>query len=444
MNDSEELVGLFVNVKASSMKSAIHKRHSKWYERLFFSTTTQILITTLLCILFPASLLWGIDFFVSMNVAQFNSLIGVVLCNICILVTLRKLLKFPGNKSSSFVISAVFSCYLALFLIFFFFRFNYSGLFLSVCFILSLGYGFVGYFFGRRWSTPKIALISIGKASSLMGNQQAKWFVLDEPVIKEERRFDMIVADLHSPDLGADWQKFLASCVLVGIPVHNAKQVEESLTGRVRIRHMYENQLGSLLPSPVYSLLKRIVDVFAVLAVMPIVLPIMLITAIVIRLESKGGALFIQKRVGKGGKEFDIYKFRSMAHDSEKDGAQFAATGDIRVTRVGKFIRKTRIDELPQFFNVLKGDMSLIGPRPEQKVFVDQFEEKIPFYNYRHIVRPGISGWAQVMQGYAADVEDTQIKVEFDFYYIKHFSLWLDVLIVFKTIKTMLTGFGAR
>ena len=254
----------------------------------------------------------------------------------------------------------------------------------------------------------------------------------------------MIVADLYASELSPEWQKFLAACVLAGIPVHNAKQVEESLTGRVRIRHMYENQLGSLLPSPVYSLVKRIIDVVAVLGVMPIVLPVMLITAIVIKLESKGGALFIQKRVGKGGREFDIYKFRSMAHDSEKDGAKFASAGDMRVTRVGKFIRKTRIDELPQFFNVLKGDMSLIGPRPEQKVFVDQFEEKIPFYNYRHIVRPGISGWAQVMQGYAADVEDTQIKVEFDFYYIKHFSLWLDVLIVFKTIKTMLTGFGAR
>ena len=228
------------------------------------------------------------------------------------------------------------------------------------------------------------------------------------------------------------------------MPVYNARQIEESLTGRVRIRHMYENQLGSLLPSPVYSVIKRIIDIVAVLAVMPIVLPIMLVTAIAVVLESKGGALFIQNRVGKGGKEFKIYKFRSMTKDSEKDGAQFASAGYMRVTKIGKFIRKTSIDELPQFFNVLKGDMSLIGPRPEQKVFVDAFEEQIPFYNYRHIVRPGISGWAQVTQGYTADVDDTQIKVEHDFYYIKHFSMWLDVLIVFKTIKTMLTGFGAR
>ena len=207
---------------------------------------------------------------------------------------------------------------------------------------------------------------------------------------------------------------------------------------------MYENDLGSLLPSPIYSLIKRILDTVLVLATFPLTLPIMLLTAIAIRLEREGGALFIQKRVGQGGKEFDIYKFRSMCKDSEKDGAQFASAGDMRVTRIGKFIRKTRIDELPQFFNVLKGDMSLIGPRPEQKVFVDQFEEEIPFYSYRHIVKPGISGWAQVVHGYAADVDDTKVKIEHDFYYIKYFSLWLDILIVFKTLKTMLTGFGAR
>ena len=133
-----------------------------------------------------------------------------------------------------------------------------------------------------------------------------------------------------------------------------------------------------------------------------------------------------------------------MGKDSEKHGAQMASANDMRVTRVGKFIRKTRIDELPQFFNVLKGDMSLIGPRPEQKVFVDQFEQEIPFYNYRHIVKPGITGWAQVTHGYAGDADETRVKIEHDFYYIKHISFSLDILIVFKTVKTMLTGFGAR
>ena len=133
-----------------------------------------------------------------------------------------------------------------------------------------------------------------------------------------------------------------------------------------------------------------------------------------------------------------------MIINSEKDGAKLAQVGDTRITRVGRFIRKTRLDELPQFWNILKGDMSLIGPRPEQKVFVEQFNKRIPFYNYRHIVKPGLSGWAQVTQGYAGNEDETQIKLEHDFYYIKHFSFSLDILIIFKTIKTILTGFGAR
>ncbi|AVL71134.1 glycosyl transferase [Oligella urethralis] len=421
-----------------------HKRHSKWYERLFFSTTTQIIITTFICAIMPAWILWGERFFSHPAVTEINSFYGVIASNICSLITLRVLLKFPGNKSSSFIISTVLAWYTVLIVVFLLFRLEYSLYFLVFSLTLTLFYGFLGFFFGRRWATPKIALIPYGRAADLASIPGASWYLLRNPEIEGERRYNMIVADLHSKKLTAEWQKFLAHCVLSGMPVYNSRQIEESLTGRVKIRHLHENQLGSLLPSPIYSVIKRITDIVVVLMVMPIVLPIMLITAIAVVLESKGGALFIQNRVGKGGKEFKIYKFRSMTKDSEKDGAQFASANDMRVTRIGKFIRKTRIDELPQFFNVLKGDMSLIGPRPEQKVFVDAFEEQIPFYNYRHIVRPGISGWAQVTQGYAADVEDTQIKVEHDFYYIKNFSLWLDLLIVFKTIKTMLTGFGSR
>src|SRR5690606_6806086 len=129
---------------------------------------------------------------------------------------------------------------------------------------------------------------------------------------------------------------------------------------------------------------------------------------------------------------------------SEDEGAQFASRNDARVTRVGQVIRKLRIDEIPQFINVLKGEMSLIGPRPEQRVFVEHFDREIPFYSYRHVVRPGITGWAQVTQGYAADADDTRLKIEHDFYYIKHCSLALDLLIVLRTIQTVLTGFGAR
>ena len=139
-----------------------------------------------------------------------------------------------------------------------------------------------------------------------------------------------------------------------------------------------------------------------------------------------------------------MYKFRSMTECSDVNQQQETEQDDARVTGIGRFIRKTRIDELPQFLNVLKGEMSLIGPRAEYKRFADELEKQVPFYQYRHIVKPGISGWAQVMHGYATGADETQIKIEHDFYYIKNFSFWLDTLIVFKTIKTVITGFGAR
>ncbi|MDH3000855.1 glycosyl transferase [Chelonobacter oris] len=357
-------------------------------------------------------------------------------------IFLRVLMRYPGDKSSSFIFSTVISCYSIIILTLLLSRLDYSLYLLLSSFLLTLLFYFTGYFFAKRRVVPKIAYIPFGRGEVLGEINNVKWYCLTSPELKH--RYDAIAADLHSLDLTPEWQRFLAKCTLSGIPVYNARQLEESLTGRVKIRHMYENDLGSLLPSPVYSLIKRSIDVLLVIVTFPVTLPIMLLTAFAVSLESEGGALFIQKRVGQGGKEFSIYKFRSMCKDSEKDGAQFAASCDMRVTSIGKFIRKTRIDELPQFFNVLKGDMSLIGPRPEQKAFVDQFEREIPFYSYRHIVKPGISGWAQVVHGYAADVDDTRIKIEHDFYYIKHFSLWLDILIVFKTLKTMLTGFGAR
>lgn len=422
------------------MNTEIQKRHSRWYERLFFSTTTQTLLGSLLCILLPAFLLWGNSLF-SLD-TRYNSIVASFIAFVCITITLRILLKYPGNKSISFVLSTLISWYFIIYSALFFFRVEYSVVFLAINFTLTLLFCFIGYFLSRQWLVPKIAFVPYGRAKNIDKISNVEWIELTSPFLVQ-RRINAIAVDLHT-NLTPEWQKFLANCTLQGVPVYNSRQLEESLTGRVKIRHMYENDLGSLLPSPIYSLIKRCIDILLIVITFPITLPIMLITAIAIRLESDGGAMFIQKRVGQGGKEFNIYKFRSMCKDSEKDGAKFAQSGDMRVTRIGKFIRKTRIDELPQFFNVLKGDMSLIGPRPEQKAFVDKFEEEIPFYNYRHIVKPGISGWAQVVHGYAADVDDTRVKIEHDFYYIKNFSFWLDILIVFKTLKTMLTGFGAR
>ena len=357
-------------------------------------------------------------------------------------VSINKLLYFPGKQSWLHILPAVGLSYGSVFFISGILFITFSNSFVLINSLLATLF-FVGDFIRRNRHLPNMAYIPHGRAGSAAQIPHANWICLNTPELPQTP-VQAVVADLHCPDLSADWQRFLAACTLDGIPVYNIRQIEESLTGRVKIRHLYENDLGSLLAPAGYMLVKRLLDILCVLAALPFALPLMLLTAIAIRLESAGSVLFVQNRVGQGGREFKIYKFRSMRTDSEQNGAQLAQVGDSRITRVGSFIRKTRLDELPQFFNILKGDMSLIGPRPEQKVFVEQFEKSIPFYQYRHIVKPGLSGWAQVTQGYAGNTDETQVKIEHDFYYIKHFSFSLDVLIIFKTVKIILTGFGAR
>ena len=173
-------------------------------------------------------------------------------------------------------------------------------------------------------------------------------------------------------------------------------------------------------------------------------LPIALVTAILIKLESPGPALYRQERVGKNGRPFTIMKFRSMRVDAEKDGPVWAQTGDDRTTRVGRVIRKIRVDEIPQFWNILRGEMNFVGPRPERPHFVAQLAEEIPFYEQRHLIPPGLTGWAQIKYPYGASIEDARQKLQYDLYYIKNQSLVLDAAILFETIKTILFGRGAR
>jgi exopolysaccharide biosynthesis polyprenyl glycosylphosphotransferase len=190
---------------------------------------------------------------------------------------------------------------------------------------------------------------------------------------------------------------------------------------------------------------KRLFDILASGTLLLLTLPLMLITAILIPLENRGPVFYSQERVGQGGKPFKVLKFRSMRVDAEKDGRpQWAREKDSRVTRVGSFIRKTRIDELPQILNVLKGEMSFVGPRPERSFFVEQLIQQIPYYNYRHNVKPGITGWAQIRYPYGASVEDAIEKLQYDLYYVKNHSLFLDLIILFQTMQVILFGQGAR
>ncbi|MGN5038434.1 sugar transferase [Aeromonas sp. 74A] len=410
------------------------RRHSRWYERVLFSPPVLFIFGAWLAVCLPAIERWGWEFWLYLDAVRYNTLVGAFGAFLLTGIVLHRFLRYPGASPVAYMIPTVTTLYGALVGVLFFLRLPYSRQVVFESYLVALLCCWLVYFIGRRYRTPKYALLPFGAYMPLTEHHCVEWRLLEKPDLGKVR-YDAVVADLRDEQLAGEWERFIARCALSHIPVYHIKQISEALTGRVKIDHLHENQLGSLLPSPVYAFFKRLLDILAALVAIPLFFPLMLVTAFLIKLESPGPVMFLQNRVGKGNKDFCIYKFRSMCKDSEKAGAQFAQDGDMRVTRVGKVIRKLRIDELPQFFNVLKGDMSLIGPRPEQRTFVDQFEREIPFYMYRHIVRPGISGWAQVVHGYAADADDTRIKIEHDFYYIKHFSLWLDVLIVFKRLR---------
>ncbi len=193
------------------------------------------------------------------------------------------------------------------------------------------------------------------------------------------------------------------------------------------------------------DILKKVFDLSVASLILLLTWPFMLFTALAVKLESAGPVLYSQTRVGLNGKEFSIYKFRSMTQDAEKDGkAVWATKNDARVTRVGAFIRNTRLDELPQLYNVFKGDMSFVGPRPERPQFVEELKEQIPFYDARHKVKPGLMGWAQLKYPYGASVGDARNKLKYDLYYVKNHSFFMDVLIVIQTVEVVLLGKGVH
>ena len=232
-----------------------------------------------------------------------------------------------------------------------------------------------------------------------------------------------------------------------GIRVYDLTDFYEALWQKVPIYYLQGGWFAltqgfQLFHSPLGPRIKRLVDIGCALALLTLTLPLMLITAIAIRLETKGPVIFRQRRVGEGHREFTLLKFRSMRPDAEATGAQWAKANDDRVTGVGRLIRLTRIDELPQLWNVLRGEMSFIGPRPERPEFTEALEKQIPFYNLRHLVRPGITGWAQVLYPYGASVEDARQKLQYDLFYIKNYSLSLDLVILFKTVRVVLFGRG--
>jgi len=220
------------------------------------------------------------------------------------------------------------------------------------------------------------------------------------------------------------------------------------MLGQIRIDQLHAGWLifGNGFDRSVFrDVAKRLFDIVCSFVLLAMAAPILLVTALCIKLESKGPVLYRQERVGQDGRTFSVLKFRSMRVDAEKNGApQWAIARDNRVTRVGSLIRRYRIDEFPQLLNVLKGEMSLVGPRPERPFFVEQLIAEIPFYAVRHSVKPGVTGWAQVRYQYGASVEDSLQKLQYDLYYVKNHSLFLDIVVLFETVGVVLSGKGAR
>ena len=266
--------------------------------------------------------------------------------------------------------------------------------------------------------------------------------------IAKKYRIDEIVVGVRERRNGGLPADQLLECKLAGIEVVDWPSFFERETGQIQVESLNPSWMifsDGFRRGSVTDMSKRMFDVAASMLLMLISLPVILLTALLIWLESGSPIFYRQERVGEHGRVFEVLKFRSMRQDAERDGMpQWAKKQDDRVTRVGTIIRKLRIDELPQVFNVLKGDMSFVGPRPERPFFVKDLSQKVPYYPSRHTVKPGITGWAQIRYPYGATVEDAVQKLQYDLYYVKNHTLFLDLIILFQTAQVVLFGKGAR
>lgn len=280
----------------------------------------------------------------------------------------------------------------------------------------------------------------------------SQWDVLDagqslQALVRDKHIVEIVVA-LSERRGGSMPMRELLDCKLSGVRVTDAVTFFEQNAGQIRLDAVSAGWLifGEGFNQGFWrTSTKRLFDIVSALTLIILSSPLMLLTVVAIKLESSGPVLYRQERVGQFGKVFRVVKFRSMRTDAEKDGVpRWASVGDSRVTRVGRVIRKIRVDELPQLFSVLAGSMSMVGPRPERPYFVDQLTQEIPFYAVRHSVKPGVTGWAQVSYQYGASREDTVEKLQYDLYYVKNHSLFLDLVILFQTVGVVLTGKGAQ
>jgi lipopolysaccharide/colanic/teichoic acid biosynthesis glycosyltransferase len=414
-------------------------RHS-----LFESLRVELLLLLTLAVIAPAPLLGRyllpgiesrpIDY--AVIAAAFGAGTGLLL--------LRRVSAFPGTTIFGYILPSFLTSYGLAVAVMFLARADYSRLYLAVSLLVAVAVTFAVRFHLDKATSQRFYYVPAGNMSVVDQTPEVEWIPLLSAEVPTVRRA-VIVADLRH-DHADQWERMLAEAAIRGHVVYHVKQIAESLTGRVAIEHLSENSFGSLMPNLAYVKFKRVIDVIGTLFILPVLIPLLAVIALAIRLDSRGPVFFTQRRMGFRGEPFTVIKFRTMRPRDESADRDDCVTQDEddRITRLGRFLRRTRLDELPQAFNVLRGEMSWIGPRPEAIPLSEWYEAEIPHYRYRHIVRPGISGWAQVNQGHVADLTSVNLKLHYDFFYIKNFSAWLDLLILFRTVATVTSGFGAK
>lgn len=316
---------------------------------------------------------------------------------------------------------------------------TFSLFHLVTSFSIGLAWYFLIAILRARMTYPRLAVVGSLPVDAELLSSRIEWVLLSKPRLP--RNVLGIVFDKRR-DRTPQWDRLFTRAVLRNIPVYELSRLREMVTGRVQLQGRPEEVFGELRPSNTFLRAKRVVDALAALVALPIVLPVLAVLAAIVRIDSPGHPIFRQTRVGYQGRYFTCYKLRTMHIDM--GGPAYTADGDPRITRAGRWLRKWRLDELPQVFNVLMGEMSWIGPRPEAVTLARQYERTIPNYAYRHAVRPGISGWAAVHQGNVALEDAIIVKLEYDFYYLKNFSVWLDFLTMLMSVRTIITGFGHR
>lgn len=407
----------------------------------FIETWVDALLGFLFCVVLPIPLYATDEPFVGPFDASELTIVTTAIAYAIVWYCSRRLNAFPGaGLNVAHVAPVAVITYALIAAILLLLRLDYSRVqlfgsgFLTVLWMAVIAQ-LRGRYLVRNYAvTPHAAIASLPRLST------CRWLDFDD-VRQRGLRVDAIVADL-SDELGEGQLAALADAAIAGVPVLDRRYVVENMTGRTPLRGLSPNEFGSLLPSRQYLVVRRALEWFLTVLFLPLLLPILVVVALIVRLDSPGPVFFLQTRVGRRGRAFRMIKFRTMFVGVS--GPSFTASSDPRITRSGQFLRRCRLDELPQLFNILKGDMSWVGPRPEAASLEKSYVRDIEHFALRGIVRPGITGWAQINQGYAHEADAMRAKLEYDLYYLKHCSLWLDMVIILRTFAVVFRGTGAR